>query len=235
MFKINDKEIKEFEADLKTFARKAYPFATKNTINQAAFTAQTLAKLDIQTNMVNRNKFTVQSIQVEQSRTLQVSRQAAVVGSTADYMETQEFGGIKAKTGSQGVSIATSYSAGQGEGAVRTRLPRKANTLAAIKLRKRGGKALSRRQRTVVQIKAAATTGKRFVFLDLGRKKGIFRVIGGVRNAKIKMVHDMTEQSVTIPRNPWLKPAVDTTQIMIPDMYKKSLVFQLRKQGLFRG
>lgn len=234
MFKIDDKEIKEFEADLKTFARKAYPFATKNTINEAAFIAQRFARQDVNKKMIQRNNFTIKSIQVEKSRTLNVSRQAATVGSTADYMETQEFGGIKSKKGSQGVAIATSYSAGQGRGAVRTRLPRKANTLEDIKLRKRGGKTLSRRQRSSMQIKAAATTGKRFVFLDLGRKKGIFRVIGGVRNAKIHMVHDMTEQSVTIPRNPWLKPAVDDVQKIIPSLYKRSLVFQLKRHGLFR-
>ena len=81
--KINDKQIIEFEKDLKVFASRAYPFATKNTLNQGAFHAQKLAKRDVQVKMVLRNKHAVQSIRVDQARTLNVRRQAATVGSIA--------------------------------------------------------------------------------------------------------------------------------------------------------
>jgi len=92
MIKINDDDLKQFESDLKTFAKRAYPFATKNTINRGAFEAQKLYRRNADDSMIHRNKFTRQSIQVEQARTLNVSRQAATVGSIAPYMEDQEFG-----------------------------------------------------------------------------------------------------------------------------------------------
>ena len=236
MFVVNTDDIRNLEADLKTFKRKALPFATRKTLNDSAFAARAIAQADIRESMVNRNKFTAQSIRVDQARTLQISRQAATVGSTAPYMEDQEFGATKAKKGKEGVQIATSYSAGQGQGAQpRTRLPRKANTMAAIKLSKRRNKASNRKQRNIISIRQAATSGRRFVFLDLGRSKGIFKVTGGERRARLKMVHDMSNNSVVIPRNPWLAPAFEEAKRMQPAFYADALRFQARRHGLFRN
>ena len=233
MFAVNNRDIKEFERDLKAFASRSLPFATRNTVNGAAFEARKIAQAGIRENMVNRNRFTANSVRVEQSRTLNIRRQSAIVGSIADYMEDQEFGTIKTKTGKEGVAIATSFSAGQGEDSQpRTRLPRKPNKMANLKLQKRRKKGSSRRQQNLVAIKQAAKTGRKYVFLDLTKSKGIFKVTGGKRRPKIKMVHDMTRESVVVPRNPWLKPAVD--KVDVPAIYRKSLEFQVRRQGLFR-
>lgn len=235
MFAINTIDVKKLEDDLKTFARKSVPFATRKTLNDSAFAARAIAQADVRKLMVNRNRFTAQSIQVDQAKTLQISRQAAIVGSIADYMEDQEFGSIKSKGGKEGVQIATSYSAGQGQNAQpRTRLPRKANAMAHIKLSKGRKKTHSRKQRNLVAIKQAAASGRKFVFLDLRKSKGIFRVIGGQRRPKIRMVHDMTRQSVVIPSNPWLKPAFDEALRMQPAFYADALRFQARRHGLFR-
>lgn len=234
MFGVDDRDIRKMERDLKTFARKAYPFATRRTLNDAAFQAQKIARVDVQRDMILRNRFTVRSIRVNQTKTLQVSRQGAAIGSIADYMEDQEFGAVKAKSGKEGVAIATSYSAGQGENArPRTRLPRRPNTLVNIQLRRRRKQGNSRKQQNLVAIKQAAATGRRYVFLDLGRRKGIFKVTGSMRRPKIKMVHDMTKESVIIPRNPWLKPAFDESARMLPAFYADALRFQLRRRNLF--
>lgn len=235
MFGVDNRDIKKMERDLKTFARKAYPFATRQTVNDAAFQAQKIARVDVQRDMVLRNRFTVQSIQVDQAKTLQISRQEATIGSIADYMEDQEFGAVKAKGGKEGVAIATSYSAGQGENAQpRTRLPRKPNTMANIQLQRRRKKGSNRKQQNLIAIKQAAASGRKYVFLDLGRRKGIFKVTGGKRRPKIKMVHDMTKESVIIPKNPWLKPAFDESARMLPAFYADALRFQLRRRNLFR-
>jgi len=230
MFGVDNRDIRELERDLKTFANRAYPYATRQTLNDTAFQAQRIAREDVRNDMVLRNRFTVQSIQVDQARTLAVSRQAATVGSIADYMEDQEFGATKAKP-----AIATSYSAGQGQDAQpRRRLPRKPNKLANIQLQNKRRRGSSRKQRNLIAIKDAAASGNKFVFLDLGRRKGIFRVTGGKRNPKIRMVHDLSNQSVVIPKNPWLKPAFDESLRMLPAFYADALRFQLRRNGLFR-
>lgn len=235
MFRIQDKDVKRLENDLKAFRHRALPFATRNTLNQAAFTAMREARGNVGDDMVERNQYTRQSIRVEQARTLAISRQATAVGSTAGYMETQEFGGTEAKTGKEGVAIPTSYSAGQGRGAQpRTRLPRKPNKMANIQLRKRSKKGAGRKQQNLIAVKTAAANGHKYVFLDLGRRKGIFKVTGGKRRPKVQMVHDLTEQSVTVPRNPWLSPAVERTKHQIPRLYADSLRFQLKRYNLFR-
>ena len=233
-FSVDLKDAKRLERDLKNFAHRAVPFATKNTLNSAAFTAQKLAREDVRQDLVLRNRFTIQSIQVEQTRTLDIRRQAAVVGSTADYMEDQEFGSIKTKAGKKGVSISTGYSAGQEGQQPRTRLPRKVNQLASIQLKHRRRKGANRRQRNLIAVKDAAASGNKFVYLDLGRRKGIFRVLGGKRNPRVKMVHDLSNTSVRIPSNPWLSPAIDKTEPLMPGIHRKSLEFQLRRLGLFR-
>ncbi len=245
MITVDTKQIKELEKDLKAFAHRAYPFATKNTLNQSAFKARELAQKDINVKMITRNKFTERSVLVEKAKTLNVRRQSASVGSTLDYMADQEFGGTKKKTGKEGVAIPTSFSVGQGEQQPRTKVAglRSPNNIRNIRLRK-GRTARNRKQALILKMQGAVSTGKRFIYHDFGsgRKKGIFRVVGGSRKfkrgtpkgVKLRMVYDMTEQVVDIPRNPWLKPAVDTTKILMPAIHAKSLTFQAKRLGLFR-
>lgn len=234
MITVNTQDVKEMEADLKTFAHRAYPFATKSTINGAAFHAQREARSNVRNEMTTRNAFTVQSIQVDQARTLDVARQAATVGSTADYMETQEFGGTKTKTGKEGVAITTSFAAGQEGQEPRSKLATKSNKLQNIALRKRQRKGKTRKQRNLIAVKQAARSSQKHVFMDLGRRQGIFRVMGGKRSPRVRMVHDMSRQSVNIPRSPWLSPAVKRTEAVIPSLYEDALRFQIRRNNIFR-
>lgn len=232
MLDADTKDLKRLERDLKTFAKRAYPFATKATINSAAFTARRKAQENIREEFVTRNRFTEQSVRVEQARTLDVSRQSATVGSIADYLEKQEFGGTETKKGSEGVPIATAFSAGQRGQQPRTRLPRKPNKMRNIQLRNRSRPGGGRKQRNFVAVRQAAEGGQKYVWLDLGRRKGIFRVSGGKRRPKVNMVWDMSRQSIRIPRNPWLLPAVNDTRKEMPGMYLKALEFQAKRAGI---
>lgn len=233
MFDVDDKNIIRLEKDLKLFAKKALPFATKNTVNSAAFQTQKTVKSGLRDDLILRNRFTEQSIRVDQTRTLDVRRQAAIVGSTADYMRTQELGGSEVKTGKQGKAIPTSYSSGEGDDTQpRRRLPRKPNKLENIRLRRLGSKGKSRQQKNLIAVKAAASSGNKYVYLDLGRRKGLFKVVGGKRKPRVKMVHDLTRKSVTIPKKPWLLPAVRRTERNVPELYRKSLLFQLRRRNI---
>ena len=245
MINVDTIDIEELEKELKTYAKKAFPFATKTTLNNAAFKARELIQKDIRVKMVTRNQFTERSILVDQSKTLNVRRQSATVGSTADYMKTQEFGGTKRAGGSEGVPIPTSYSAGQGEQQQpRTKLPRKPNNIRNIRLRGKTRKARNRKQALLFKMQDAVTSGKRFIFYDFGsgKKKGIFRVVGGSRKfkrgmprgARLRMVYDLTEKIVDIPKTPMFKPVVATTQVLIPAMYRKAVEFQVRRFGLFK-
>ncbi|MBK2258721.1 hypothetical protein [Francisella philomiragia] len=234
MLQIDDKDIKKLENDLKLFAHKAFPFATKNTLNQSAFKAMNIAKQNVRNQMITRNKFTEQSIRVEQTKTLNTAKQAAYIGSIAEYMEDQEFGGTKTSKKGNHLSIATGYSSGEEGQQPRSRLPRAVNKMKNIKLRPTSRNGKTRKQRNIIAIRDAANNGQKYVYLDLGRRKGIFKVLGGKKRPKIKMVHDLSRKSVVIDKNPWLKPSVEETKLYIPEIYKNSLEFQVKRVGIFR-
>ena len=230
MFTIDSPDIKRLEADLKAFAHKAFPFATRNTVNRAAFQARREWQHQIDEKLVQRNKFTRNSIQVDLSRTLNVRQQAATVGSIAPYMENSEFGGIKTDP-----AIQTGYSAGQQGQQPRTRLPRRKNALKNIQLSKRKrGRKLTRVQRNIVKVKTAAATGAKFVHLKYTGGEGMFKVLGSKRRPRIRMVADLSRKSVVIPATPTLGPAVVATRKAIPLLYKAALTEQLRRHRLFR-
>lgn len=241
MFQIHDRELKELEKDLQVFAKRAYPFATKNTLNRAAFNARQYAQENIGREFTERNKWTRQSIRVEQTRSLNIRSQMSAFGSTLDYMEKQEFGGITTMTGDKGVSIPTAYAAGQEGQQPRTRLPRKANRMNNIVLSHRKRRAKNRKPALVFAVQDAVRTGRRYVFLELGQRQGIFRVVGGrkgfkrgwPKGAKLKMVQDMTRQSTPVPRTPTIGPAHQQAAQDIPELYAQALRFQAKRHGLF--
>lgn len=198
---------------------KQLAFAQRNTVNALAFETNKQARENIKKKFTLRNKFTERSILVERARR---TGDAAIVGSTQEYMLSQEFGGR-----TKDPTIATAYSAGQ-TGA-RTKMPRKANKMRNIKLPGQRVKAYSKRQRNMMAVKAAKANGDKFVFIDTGRKKFIARVVGTKRKPQIKMVQDMSRRTTPIPRTPWLEPATDRAVRKREAMWRDAMRYQLRR------
>lgn len=240
MFTIDVKDIKKFERQILTFKEKALPHATKATINNAVYKAQQEARKEVKSTMILRNAFTIQSIQYDKATSLDINSQVAIVGSTQKYMSDQELGATKEKTGKEGVSIPSPYSSGE-SGLPRKRLPRSANAMKNIELMKGKKKGVNLRQRNFVAIKLAVQKKSRFVFLQLGKQKGIFRVMGGSMRGKkyqrpkeLKKVHDLTHDSVKIPVNKWLYPSVMRVKALMPEIYVNELWKQIKKYNLFK-
>lgn len=246
---VDTNDYKKLERHLKTFKARAYPFATKNTLNTTAFAAQDVAKKRIRNTLVLRNKFIMQSVRVNQTKTLNVDRQAAFIGSTSEGMETQEFGGVKMKKGRHGVALPSAFSAGQQPGSrPRRKLPRPSNTLRRLQLRKGrhrpSGQPKTKNQAVLFKVQDAVQSGKRTFFHDFGSKggAGIYRVKGGrkgfkrgwPKGAKMKRLYSLEHKAVSIPRRPWLKPSTDVAAKRMPTIHLKSLRFQIRKHGLFK-
>ena len=225
MFQVNDKDVKKLERRLREINEKAIPFATRATINEMAFGSQKLARQEIQSKMVLRNKFTVSSVRVDQARGLHIASQQAKMGSIADYMDEQEFGGCKRRKRGRSVGIPTSFAAGQRGARPRTRLPRKAYQMAQIMLRKGQKRGANARQQNAINI---ATNLGGFTFLDLGKRKGIFKID---KKGRPTMVHDLSRASVRIPALKWMKPSVDSIVERRGEFYAKALNFQLSRMG----
>jgi len=229
---IDTKNIKQLEKVLKKYRKKALPFAQKNTLNNAAFETMKNSKKVVAKKFINRNKWTVKSIRVNKVAGMNPRTMKSAVGSLHEYMATQEFGGTKTKP-----AIQTSYSSGEGESAKpRKKLPRRSNKLANIQLRNKRRKGKNSRQKNLIAVREAAKSGDKFVYLErLKRnKKGIFKVIGGKRRPRVKMVADLSKQSVKIKRRPWLMPSVNRTGKRMPEIYRKQLKAQVIRHGLVK-
>lgn len=205
MLVVDTRQLEKLSRDLKTFAKKAYPYAVREGLNRTALAAKNVWAEEIRGTMVLRNQWTVGSLRTVrvaggQDPRLMVSK----VGSLARYMGVQEDGGRKSKHGKHGVAIPTRVASGEGRGGgVRRRLVRGPNKLSAIQVPSRAG--ASRKQRNAIMIRRALASGKRFVFLQTERTKGLFRISGGKRSTRVDMVWDVSRASVRIPKNPTLE------------------------------
>ncbi len=220
MLQINVDDIGRLERDLGRVSKQAIPYAERGTINGYAFETQTNARKLIGEEFVNRNSWTRRTVMVARA----VGKEPARTGSTQDYMVTQEFGGVE-KSG----SIPTGASAGQRGRRPRTRLPRVANRMLNIQLkrRKRGG--TSQRQRNAIAVRQAKAAGDRFVFLETRRSRAIYRFAGGGR---LVMMHNMSRSSVRIPRKPWLRPSIPDKR-RAEEIHFAALKFQMDRLKAF--
>lgn len=244
MIKWENKDVKKLEKDLRDFAKRSYPFAVKETLNALAWDARRNAQIKVAQDMILRNKWTKGSVQVRQVSGLRVNAMESATGSTEDYMRVQEMGDVERKKGKHGLSIPTAYSAGQEKARPRTRLPRRANRLANIQLRRFRARGKNTKQRLVSAMNQAVKSNKKFIFLEVGThnvRTGIFKILGGTytgrgwpKGARLKMVYDLSHSFVTIPPSPWLKPSALQANKRVETFYRKALVFQLKRHRLFK-
>lgn len=202
-------EMDRMTRGLKLLDAQILPAATRNAINITAFDVRKRYQANMRSQLVLRNKFTVRSVRVDKAESFRIGRQEAIVGSVAPYAEKLEKGETRRKGGSEGVPIPTSYSAGQASRAKpRTRLTRKPNLMKNIQLNRGGSTGGSQKQRNRIKIRTATDKGaNKFVYLDTGRRKGIYRVLPPKRRPNIKMVYDLTRPSVTSPKHDLLGEA----------------------------
>jgi hypothetical protein len=225
MFKIDTEQTRQFEDKLRKLNDRAIPFAVRQTLNDLAFATRKNAIDIIGDKMIERNRWTRGSIRLEKAQGVDTRRMMSVVGSTADYMEKQEFGHTERKT-----AITTSYASGEGENAKpRRRVARKANRMSSIKLKRQRNRGKTRAQRNLITVRMAAKNKVKHIYLDLGKRKGIFTVTGGKRKPRVRMVQALGHRNVVTPRNPWLRPATDKSVKRRDRFYRQALTFQLRR------
>lgn len=221
---VDTRQLKKLVRDLTTTREKAFPYATREFVNSAAFLTRDHFIQRAEATMILRSQWTRRSIQVDKARTLQVSQQVSRVGSVADYMGVQEEGATVGKKGKVGVPIPA---AAPGKRATRGRVgPR--NRLSAISLMVRGVSGI-RQKRNAAAIAIAARHGGGVVFLDLGKRKGLYRISGTKRGIKVKKVWDLSKTSVRVPRNPMLEQALAVVRPQLPALAVKAITFQLRR------
>jgi hypothetical protein len=221
-------EFKAFAKDLDLIQKRSIPYAVRDTLNGLAFEVRKLWIAQMGKDMVLRSKWTQGSIRIDKATGATIAGMQATLGSLAPYMHTQEQGGTESAGARKGVPIPTTSAAGQAMKArPRTRQVQRKNWLSAIQLRNRVTGI--RQRRNAVAIAQAAKTGG-VAFLDLGRRKGLFRVTGTPKGRlRIRMVWDLSKRSVKIPRNPTLERTVATLAPRVAGIGQRAITEQMKR------
>lgn len=227
MIHIDMRDLRKLEDDLRTLAGKAVPFAVRSALTSSAFEARKIWQAEIDERFILRNKFVQGSIRVEKARSLNVRTMKATVGSIAEFMPKQEFGGRESK------AVPTEVAAGQPLGSQpRLKTVRAPNKLSAIRLtdRNRTG---SRKVRNRIGIRRALKAGQKVVLLETERGKGLFRITGGRRKPQFRMIWDLRKGSHRIPPSPTLQPTLKKLQPKLLGIHRKAWLEQLKRHGVF--
>lgn len=218
MMKIDTHSAKRFERALRDVNASGYDFASVDALNGMAFEGRRFWREIQDRKFTIRNKYLKATTRVQKAR---LRRPYSVLGSMAEEMSWQEFGKTMRKA-----SIATPYAGGSGRGMVRTRAVMKPRRMTNIELRGRKPRAKSAKQRNVVAIAQAKSSGNPFAYLDgPGIREGIYRVL----NARIHLVHDLSIDRITIPRTPTLMPATRKVMKRGQRHWNKGLARQLQR------
>jgi hypothetical protein len=228
------KQLKQLESSLKDFADKDYPVINGMALNRAAFEARKEYVRIVERRFTLRNKGTVKSIQFVKARGFNVKTQHSIVGSKMDYMAEQEFGGMKTAKGKKGIGIPTSTASNEPGAKPRRKVVSRSKRRGSIRLTKSKVKSHSRKQHVVATIRAAAEKGSgNYVYLPIQNAKGIYRVTGKGKKAKIKMIYSLSKKTIPIEKAPSLGPAVNNTAPKMARFYIEAAEKRLKKSFRF--
>lgn len=225
-FSVEFRNLDEAVRDLKALRKKAVPFAVKDGLNDAAFQARRIWSGNIKEKFTTRNQFTARTaLRVDKARGRALDRMSSTVGSIADFMGEQEFGGTVSGP------VPGPAAARQRPGGARTRPVRiPVTSIAASR-----GRGRTRKQRNAIAIAIAKRRGKRHALLDrpVGGK-GLFWVGGGKRKVTTKLLWSVDRGSSRLKPHPTLGPTMRTMRPRVPRILLKAVQRQMRKQHLFR-
>jgi len=225
------KQLLKFSQAIKDFGEKQYPIINGMALNRTAFEARKEYVKIVERRFTLRNKGTVRSIQFNKVQGLNPNTQESSVGSTAQYMADQEFGAVKKATGKKGIAIPTSTASNESLSArPRKKVVSRPRRRSSIRLSKSSIKAKNRKQHIFLTIRAAAAKRSgSFVYLPIQGAKGIYRITGKAKKAKIKMIYSLSKKTMPIKKAPSLTPAVNNIIPRMPRFYKEAAEKRMKK------
>lgn len=212
-------QMRRYERALGQFADKGQQFAEAQTLNKIAERHQVRAVEAVEKQFIVRTPYTTRSIWRTRARP---SDQIVEVGSVAPYLADQEFGA----TGGPANIPTTSASGEAPRARVRRKAVRRGNRMNAIRIKHKG----KGKQANLVAVKEAAEAKERFVYQDRGRRKGIYRLSGGKRKPRIRLVQDLTRRTRIVEKKPWLAPLTADSHRHAARDYERALLKQLARR-----
>jgi hypothetical protein len=223
------------QARLGELSKRGLGYAGRETVNSLAFEGRKVWADEMRSALTLRNRFTERRALVEPARSTRLTGMYALLGHTEPYMADLEDGGTE-RASKRWRAIPTEVAAGQAKGTTRSgRLKAVKPSNIITKLGGRipgGGRSGTRKQRNARAIRAAIKTGRRLAMLDLGKRKGVFRVKGRGKKPEILMLYDLTHRRTPVPRRPTLQRTIARVLLQGPAIAHRALSKQLeRVQG----
>lgn len=195
------------QRELEQLARRGVHYAARETLNGLAFAGRRIWQDEMSSSLTLRNAFTQRRALVERAQGSRMADMEATLGHTEDYMRRLEFGiGERARRG--GLAIPTETAAGQAKGSLpagRKRAVRPSLVIRALGKIKRQGRSVPRKARNVRAVREAIRNGSRLAYLELDRRRGIYKIMGGKKRPQIRKLYDLTRRAVPLPRVPTLQ------------------------------
>lgn len=197
--------------ELDALSRRYVPAAARETVNTLAFEGRAVWQDEMRQALTLRNKFTARRALVEPARTFRISAMHARLGHTEPYMAWLEEG-TPERASKRFRPVPSEVAAGQSPGSLRGGRKRAVRPSAIItrlgSLAVKGAKARSRKANNARAISGAIRSGRRLALLDLGRGKGIYRVMGRRKRARLVKLYDLSRRTTPVPRIPTLERAL---------------------------
>jgi hypothetical protein len=208
----------EMQRELERLSRRALPYAAREMLNGLAFAGRKIWQDEMRASLTLRNAFTERRALVDRASGSRMADMEAILGHTEDYMRRLESGiGERARRG--GLPIPTETAAGQAKGSLpagRKRAVKRALVIRVLGKIKRQSQSLPRRVRNARAVREAVRNGSRLAYLELDRRRGIYKIMGGKKRPKVRKLYDLSRRAVPLPRIPTLQRTLDKALLQAP-------------------
>ncbi len=235
MVNVTLKGLDEMQRQLEAIAKRSVPFAAREVVNTLAFEGRKIWQQEMASSLTLRNRFTERRALVEKARTLRIDAMEAVLGHTEPYMANLEHGKPE-RAAKRWRPIPTEVAAGQAKRSLaggRKKAVRRPNIIKTLgTLKTKGFKGRGRKAQNARAVQQAVKSGKRLALLDMGRRKGIYRVTGKGKRAKIWKLYDLSRRVTRVPKTPTLQRTLKKTLALAPRVAFDALSKQLKRAGV---
>lgn len=222
----------ELQRELEQLAKRSIPYAARETLNGLAFAGRKIWQEQMAESLTLRNAFTQRRALVERATGSRMIDMQATLGHTEDYMRRLEAGiGERAKRG--GLAIPSEAAAGQAKGSLpagRKRAVRPSLVIRVLGKIKRQSSSMPRKARNARAVREAIKNGSRLAYLELDRRRGIYKVMGGRKRPQIRKLYDLSRRAVPLPRIPTLQRTLDLALLQGPTLALAAIQRQLDRQ-----
>lgn len=231
--KIEFRGLDELQRELEQLAKRSIPYAARETLNGLAFAGRKIWQDEMASSLTLRNAFTQRRVLVDRATGSRMGDMQAVLGHTEDYMRRLEYGiGERARRG--GLAIPSEAAAGQAKGSLpagRKRAVKRSLVIRVLGKIKRQSRSMPRKARNARAVRDAIKNGTRLAYLELDKRRGIYKIMGGKKRPQIRKLYDLSRRAVPLPRIPTLQRTLDAVLLQAPTIGLAAVQRQLDRLG----